>query len=319
MTFSIKKAAGLVAPAILIALASPGIAADADRQDVPSYPKVSADLVKQSAGQARDSLVQNELTVNNASRILMRPGINQIIPIAMYHPNRIVTPFKSPQVMSTTLSGGSKPGDCSEICVRGNVVYISTDKNYPVTAFITEKGNDQIALSLTMIPKRIPPREVELRVPDDIQDRIAVGGAVQGAPAQAENWETSQPFVETIREGFHMIAKGEVPPGYSLRAVRTSDVVPSCRQQGIRFNFRQGQLLKGSKLEVYVGTAENVGETPVEFREQNCGAWNVAAVAAWPLKVMRPGQKTEVYVAVRPEEKPMPGSIRKPLINREYN
>lgn len=287
-----------------------------EASDIPAYPMVSTQLVRNSAAQAADDL---SMAVNNSTRLLMRPGVNQMIPIAMYHPNRIVTPFKHPQVISTTLSGGTKENECGEVCVRGNVVYISTDKNYPVTAFITEKGNDGVALSLTMIPKRIPPREVELRVPDDVQEKIASGGAVVGSETQAEAWETSMPFVEMVREGFHVIAKGEVPPGYTLRNVRASDVLPVCRQNGLSVRFKGGQILVGSKLNVYVGVAENIGRTPVEFREQHCGNWNVAAVAAWPLKVLRPGQKSEIYVAVRPDEKPMAGSVRKSLISREYN
>ncbi len=173
-----------------------------EASDIPAYPMVSTQLVRNSAAQAADDL---SMAVNNSTRLLMRPGVNQMIPIAMYHPNRIVTPFKHPQVISTTLSGGTKENECGEVCVRGNVVYISTDKNYPVTAFITEKGNDGVALSLTMIPKRIPPREVELRVPDDVQEKIASGGAVVGSETQAEAWETSMPFVEMVREGFHLI------------------------------------------------------------------------------------------------------------------
>lgn len=282
----------------------------------PAYPVVSTNLVRNSAQQAASDLSMN---VNTSNRLLMRPGVNQMIPIAMYHPNRIVTPFKHPSVISTTLSGGTKENECGEVCVRGNVVYISTDKNYPVTAFITEKGNDAVALSLTMIPKRIPPREVELRVPDDIQEKISVGATVTGSETQAEAWEMSMPFVEMVREGFHLMAKGEVPPGYSLRNVRRSDVLPVCRQEGLSVRFKEGQVLVGSKLNVFVGVAENIGRTPVEFREQNCGNWNVAAVAAWPLKVLRPGQKSEVFVAVRPDEKPIPGTVRKSLINREFN
>ena len=286
----------------------------------PQYPLVSTDLVRNSAAKARkDAAGSVGTSVNEASSILMRPGVNAMIPIAMFHPNRIVTPFKHPQVISTTLSGGSKPEDCGEVCVRGNVVYISTDKTYPVTAFITEKGNDSLALSLTMIPKRIPPREVELRVPEEVQERIAVGSGVVGSNDEAEAWETSMPYVETIRQSFHLIAKGEVPPGYTLRKTRASDAVPACRQPGLAFDFKNGQVLLGSKLNVFVGVAENIGHSPVEFREQHCGHWNVTAVAAWPLKVLRPGQKTEVFVAMREDEKPAPGSVRKPLIDRQYN
>ncbi|CEE92460.1 hypothetical protein XNA1_2900018 [Xenorhabdus nematophila str. Anatoliense] len=38
---------------------------------------------------------------------------------------------------------------------KENVVYVATDKQYPVTMFITEKGSEAQALSLTMVPRRI--------------------------------------------------------------------------------------------------------------------------------------------------------------------
>lgn len=80
-----------------------------EASDIPAYPMVSTQLVRNSAAQAADDL---SMAVNNSTRLLMRPGVNQMIPIAMYHPNRIVTPFKHPQVISTTLSGGTKENEC---------------------------------------------------------------------------------------------------------------------------------------------------------------------------------------------------------------
>ena len=293
----------------------------AEVQATPVYPLVASNTVRNSARQARADVENGGARsgLNESNSLLMKPGVNVMIPIAMFHANRIVTPFKRPQVISTTLTGGSKDGECGEVCVRGNVVYISTDKTHPVTAFITEKGNDGVALSLTMIPKRIPPREIELRVPDEVQEKIAVGTAVVGSPDEADAWETSMPYVEMIRESFHMIAKGEVPSGYSLRKTRASDAIPSCKQPGLSFDFKNGQVLTGSKVNVFVGVAENIGNQPIEFREQNCGGWDVSAVAAWPLKVLKPRQKTEIFVAVREAEKPSAATTRKPLIDREYN
>ena len=62
----------------------------AEASDIPAYPMVSTQLVRNSAAQAADDL---SMAVNNSTRLLMRPGVNQMIPIAMYHPNRCVTPF----------------------------------------------------------------------------------------------------------------------------------------------------------------------------------------------------------------------------------
>lgn len=256
--------------------------------------------------------------LNNSGLIAMRPGQNIFVPIAVNHPNRFLTPFKNPQVVSTTLSGGSNKGDCGEICIRGSVVYISTDKTFPVTAFITEKGREDIALSITMLPKQVPPREVKLTLPEEVMSELRYGMG-SGSAKEAEIWETSQPYVDTIRTAFRDIAKGTVPQGYVLRKVKGADPVPTCSHPGLAFDFVRGQILEGYNLNFYVGVMTNVADSPVEFREQRCGGWKVAAVTSWPLKVLKPGQKTEVYVAVKREDETPSESVRKPLIEREYN
>lgn len=325
-----RKTIRWIASALICGAAGAAVAASA--QDVSkektvqggqtassAIPVVPADTVRRSAEQADEALRAQLATASAPSRILMRPGVNEIIPVAMFHANRIVTPFKHPQVISSTLTASTKPGEPGEVSVRGSAVYITTDKNYPVSAFITERGSDAVALSVTLIPKRIPPREIELQVTDDVKEQIAAGEAVSGSRSQAESWETAQPFVDTIRETFRLVAKGEVPPGYAMRGTKATDRLPVCKQPGLKFDFRNGQFLRGANLNVFVGTVKNEADQPVEIREQNCGAWNVAGVAAWPLKVLRPGQMAEMYVAVRQEEEPVPGMVRRSLIRPEYN
>lgn len=231
-------------------------------------------------------------TVSESSVINMQAGVNQIIPVAIGHPNRIVTPFGSPEILSTSLSGGQSEGECGEICVKDNVVYVATDKDYPVTMFITEKGNENRALSLTMLPKRIPPREVFLKMEDQF-----AGGSGFFANKKAERWEKSQPYVETVRTAFRKLALGEVPQGYTLSPMPNTIAPPVCEQEGVSVNFTQGQLAMGHSLSIFVGVAENVSGKPIEFKEATCGDWDVAAVTTWPLKVLEPRQKTEVYVA----------------------
>lgn len=50
---------------------------------------------------------KNVLKLNNSTKIVVRPGVNEIIPIARMHANRIVTPFRNPEVISTSLESGS--------------------------------------------------------------------------------------------------------------------------------------------------------------------------------------------------------------------
>lgn len=275
-----------------------------------------AERLRREAGAADDGYRMNE-----SRTIRMAPGENVFIPIAVNHPNRIITPFRHPQVVSTTLSSGAKSGECGEICVRDSVVYISTDKTYPVTAFITESGREDIALSVTMMPKQVPPREVRLTLSDDVMDALRIGdGADKGASARkAAAWEASQPYVETLRTAFRTVAIGQVPQGYTLRRVKAKDPLPVCRHPGLAFDFANGQILEGSRLSFYVGVVRNIADSPVEFREQRCGGWRIAAVTSWPLKVLKPGQAAEIYIAVQREDEKPADAIRKPLIPREYN
>ena len=130
---------------------------------------------------------------NDDSTLIMKPGVNQIIAIAMGHPNRIVTPFHSPEIISTSLKKSEKDKN-EEVYIKQNVIYVATNKQYPVTMFITEKGSEKQALSLTMVPRRIPPREVFLKLDPNVMNHLS--GFTH---KKAKSWEESQPYVETIR------------------------------------------------------------------------------------------------------------------------
>ena len=306
-------------------------ASDAVRQ-VDSGDAVGSGSVKTSAERAESdkksetdspgNTVQREpakSVIIRSPRVNVLPGVNVVIPIARSQPNRLLTPFKHPQVLSTDLQGGQ--GDnCGEACVRGSVLYVSTDQAKPVTAFITEKGREDIAISVTMIPERIAPRQVEFLLPKSVMEKLSISdvGAVEGSSTQARRWEQSQPYIDTIKESFKAIALGQVPQGYSLRNVRSSDKLPVCRQWGLNFTFRKGQVLEGHNLMVYVGVVRNVGSSPIEFNEMHCGGWNVAAVTSFPLKVLDKGDQTEVYVALKREATPAAGTVRRPLIDRKF-
>ena len=121
-----------------------------------------------------------------------------------------------------------------------------------------------------------------------------------------------------MKESFKTIALGQVPQGFSLRNARYSDKLPVCKQHGLKFDFRRGQVLEGHNLLIYVGILKNEAAAPVEFNETRCGAWNVAAVTSFPKKVLDSGEQTEVYVAVKRDVKPAAGTVRRPLIDRKY-
>ena len=259
--------------------------------------------------------------INRSSVVQALPGENVVIPIAINQPNRLITPFKAPQILSTDLTGG-RGNDCGEACVRGSVVYISTDQTKPVTAFITEKGREDIAISVTMMPEHRAPRQVKFLLPEAVMEQLRVGDSSTvraGDNREAMQWERSQPYVEMIRSSFREVALGNVPQGFSMRKTKRNDPMPVCRQAGLAFQFVNGQVLEGHDMTIYVGTVENKANVPVEFIEMRCGAWDVAAVSSYPLKVLEPGEKTEVYVAVKRERERAQGTVRKPLIERKFH
>lgn len=264
---------------------------------------------------------ERKLRINNDTRIVLKPGMHELIPIAKNYANRIVTPFRNPEIVSTGTQSGAKSnksGECGEICVKGNVVYVSTNRETPISMFITEEGSEETALSVTMLPRSIPPREVFLELPANLRTNRTASDIVRSNNYEAESFERSLPYVETLRTMMREVAQGRIPSGYTLGKTLGARNIPSCAQKGLTFNFKNGQRLTGHNLDIYVGVVTNVSGDIVEFDEMSCGTWQTAAVASWPLHVLAPGEKTEVYVVMKEARKPVSTAERSPLIRREY-
>lgn len=229
-------------------------------------------------------------SLNQDSHITVKPGVNQLVPVAVDHLNRIVTPFSHPNVTTTK-------GAAATTQIRENVVYVGTDAEAPVTLFITQKDSENQAISLTLVPRRIAPRELFVNLDSTTRSGLGVG-----TNRRAERWETSQPYVETLRSLLRQVALGQTPSGYTLNDP-TPELLPECQQAGLSFDFASGQMLHGNNFSVAIGLATNTsGSQPLEFKEASCGNWNVGAVAAWPDNVIAPDEQTEVYVVLRHDE-----------------
>ena len=220
--------------------------------------------------------------------LVMTPGVNQLVPVALGHLNRIVTPFAQPRVNTTSQASTE---------VRDQVIYVAPSEPVPVTLFITEEDSEQQALSLTLIPKRIPARELVLTLAPGL---LPAGNRPTGS--KAAHWEQQQPYIQRLRDLFRHLALGKVPPGYRLDPVVSPS--PVCRQGGLTFDFRRGQTVTGHRLRVQVGLMTNTSGQVLEFVERHCGAADVLAVTSWPYTLLEPGQSAEVYVARRGEPEP---------------
>lgn len=102
----------------LIAISLSGVLlSQASYADV-ELPIVPASVMKQSAT-ANPPVQTNPVSTDVPTMLLMTPGVNELIPVALGHLNRIVTPFESPQVRTTS---------DAQTQIKGNVVYVATDK-----------------------------------------------------------------------------------------------------------------------------------------------------------------------------------------------
>lgn len=214
--------------------------------------------------------------------LIIKPGINEIIPISVGHANRILMPFSSPQIRTTSNASFD---------IEGRAVYVtSTEEGRPITVFVTEKGDSEFALSLTFVPKRMPPVEVTLQ----IDNAYAASGYKPNA--KAKKWETSHPYLTTLREVLRSVAMGELPQGYTMHENPYLHGFNGCNQPGLEFDFASGQSVDGHQLRVNVGVVTNITDQPIEFREPACADFDVKAVSSWPYSLLQPGQRSEVYV-----------------------
>nr|WP_298059583.1 type-F conjugative transfer system secretin TraK [uncultured Halomonas sp.] len=290
-------------------------AAVADRADIPVVPQdvlagAPAPITPGSTasladyrGDAPRTSTSSASAVQHGARLALTPGVNELVPVSMGHLNRLVTPFSDPQVTTTSAATTE---------IRDNVVYVGTNQEAPVTLFITQKDSEAQAMSLTLVPQRIAPREYFLAVEG------SVGASFAGLSnnRRAEAWESSQPYVSTLRELLRSTALGETPPGYSLHSTAQAGGAyqPSCVQEGLSFNFQHGQQMVGQNLTVAIGVAENISAAPIEVKEAACGDWNVAAVSVWPQNLLSPDDKTEVYVVMRHNAQRVAPESRRPSL-----
>lgn len=278
-----------------------GGGAGKDLQSVP------ASVAKNTASSEQTEVVPS------LQEVVVQPGVNTIIPAAVNHLNRIVTPFETPIVQSVS---------SAEISVKENVIYVSTESESPVTMYITPNDDESVAISLTLAPRKVPPIQANLILAG--AGGLAAGGA--RAPSagggsgfhysgQAKKWEEGQPYMDAIKKIMTSLALGNMPKGYSIGKASNMDTVPACFQEGISFDFSKAQIIMGHNFKVLVGVARNQASIPVLFDETSCTHPSLAATAVWPRNMLEPGDKTEVYVVTRVGDAPAEESTRPSLLN----
>jgi conjugal transfer pilus assembly protein TraK len=195
--------------------------------------------------------------------IRVSSGTTAIVEVAIDHLNRIVTPFMSPQVRTVSRATTQ---------VDGNAIYVATASEEPVSIFITEAGDTATAISLTLAPRHIPPREVRL---------VLTGGVVRTAAPTVRPprplARNDQPYVEHIASAFRALAQNRVPAGYELRKAGRGERV-ACRQPGL--SATNAQVFEGRGLRILAAKVRNGGKQATVLEEHGCGAGSSTVVAA---------------------------------------
>lgn len=219
--------------------------------------------------------------------LTVTPGRNMVVSVAGDHLNRIVTPFENPHI-NTVSKAKTK--------VEGNTLYVSLGKDDgPAAVFITEEGQDDPSISLTLEPKEIAPREVRLKLDGNFP--VSAGGA--GVPAasqgsgKAAKWEKSQAYVDAIEQVLLRTARGEVPPGYNLRDYFNYDPQVSTR---LPVTIEPRQVLEGHSFLVVIARMTNRSSSTLVINEEAFYRPGVRAVAVWPRVRLEPKQTSELYV-----------------------
>ncbi len=254
---------------------------------LPGVPQSVARAAVEAGAAARESVADtNDTSISDASMetnvtLTVTPGTTELVRIARNYLNRIITPFEDPKLLTV---------NPVEVQKEGASLYVTTSSEKPVGVHILSNDpNDTRSISLTLIPSRIPPKTINLTWPEG-----APGAVLPTSSAKARRWEESAPYEERLFELVQMIARGEVPEGYSLS--QATEPVPCVLPE---VKFFTGQRLTGSHFSVLVLRATNVGQSTIEIlRHAGCDIPGVALVAPWPLAYLEPKASTELYVAV---------------------
>lgn len=237
-------------------------------------------------------ITEGRVANTGPDRLTMEPGVNQIVEVATGHLNRLITPFEEPAIETADLNS-------DQTQINGRVVLVSVEKKGPVTMFIRPKGQQEPALSLTLVAKPVPPREIHLELDEETRKR-----RTPAMTKQARQWEESQPYEETLRELFTSLARGQIPSGYNMREPQAGDPRLHCsggRNDYLAVDVRQ--VVQGARIRVSVAKVENPTDHPIELREPGCYRNGTLAVAAWPNPRIKPGESVELFAATRIDQR----------------
>jgi conjugal transfer pilus assembly protein TraK len=237
--------------------------------------------------------------------LAVTPGTTVLIEIAIGHLNRIVTPFADPVVH--TVSNASTQVD-------GSVVYVATDTEEPVALYIGDGQGSTLALALTLAPRYVPPREVRLSVPG-YHGKVAGNATSTRAPADPvaimpmlanasdrDSDGNGPSYVSDLVEQLRALAQGRMPAGFRI-AKGSGDAKLRCAA-GLK--VRSSERAQGPASDLVKARVANTAAHAITLAHDSCrpDTATVAAMGAWPRRVLAPGEETEVFFVLARDARP---------------
>nr|WP_206684756.1 type-F conjugative transfer system secretin TraK [Pseudomonas kielensis] len=201
---------------------------------------------------------------------------NEIVYVSSVLPNRISTPFSEPRAVD-------QQKDDVDISPVGQSLYVTmkpTGKS--VALYVTGSNPNDPVISLTLVPKEMPPQTIVLQL-DKAQ-------ADTGSKSEAEHAPDSNVYTDNIRYILREAALGKTPEGFSegplpSAAANIGNVIayPKVRYSGPTYDIYRYTIL---------GTTPN----DVDLDEGTFYSEGVRAVSFFPTATLRNGKTTEVFI-----------------------
>lgn len=204
------------------------------------------------------------------------PGRNEVIAVSMVQPNRIATPFKSPQVV-----GILPPGLIVKPVGQSIYVQMPEDSEESVALFVTGEEEGAPVISLILAPDAVPAQTaiLQLETPEP-------GLRARQDEADIEPETYQQRLVGYLRDG----ALGIVPAGMTRASL------PNIVGRRGALLIRPEVRYSGSTLDFWRYRVESIADRQIELDEAAFWEKGVRAVSIMPRLRLNRGEHTTVFV-----------------------
>ena len=203
-------------------------------------------------------------------------GVNEMVVVSSFMPNRISTPFIDAQVIDFSKT---------DFRVVGGDVYLVPKTKEPIGLFIRDNKPGSQTIALTLVPKQVPGVSVLV----SLDNGYSPSGQKSASEATEDPREEAS-YEANIKKVLRKVSMEGTPPGYTETGLVTGiallgdiRIVPEKQYSGQSFNIFRYRLI-------------NTGKGSLELAEETFYQKGVKAVAFYPLLRLDAWQSTKVFI-----------------------